>query len=179
MQSFPFLRFPFQFVLLWPLLGLLTLSACGQEPQVVTESPSAPSEQVVDRAEVMPRFPGCEEMDLSDDETRYRCSVQLLMDYIGRGISYPPEAKKNQTTGEAVVQFIIQTDGSVEFSKILQDPGDGLGAVAEAQIRRMTREGIIWRPGYKEGKPVAVRFNLPVKFTLPRDPETGKIPGEN
>ncbi|MCF8238821.1 MAG: energy transducer TonB [Saprospiraceae bacterium] len=179
MQPFEFLYRTFHIVFLWPLMGLLTLSACGQEPQDVTNSSSGSSGEVVDRAEVMPRFPGCEEMDLSDDETRYRCSVQLLMDYIGRGISYPPEAKKNQTTGEAVVQFIIQTDGTVEFSKILQDPGDGLGAVAESQIRRMTREGIIWRPGYKDGKPVAVRFNLPVKFTLPRDPDTGKIPGEN
>lgn len=133
-------------------------------------------EEVVDEAEVMPRFPGCEEMDLPDDAARYRCSVQSLMDYIASGVTYPPQAKANHTMGEAVVQFVIQQDGSVEFSKILQDPGDGLGAEAEAQIRRMIREKIIWRPGYKDGQPVAVRFNLPIKFTLPRDPDTGKVP---
>lgn len=134
------------------------------------------ADEVVDVAEVMPRFPGCEDMDLPDDAARYRCSVQSLMDYISTGVTYPPEAKAKQTTGEAVVQFIIQKDGSVEFGEVLQDPGDGLGAVAEAQIRRMIRDGIVWRPGYKNGQPVAVRFNLPIKFTLPRDPDTGKVP---
>ncbi len=179
MQPFDIFHRPLHVLLLSALLGVLVLNACGQEPKETTDLASPATEQVVDQAEVMPRFPGCEDMSLPDDDTRYRCSVQLLMDYIGNGISYPPEAKKNQTSGEAVVQFIIKTDGTVEFSKILQDPGDGLGAIAEAQIRRMTREGIIWRPGYKDGKPVSVRFNLPVKFTLPRDPNTGKMPGEN
>ncbi len=170
---------PLSLLFIAVLLGLIILPSCDQESDSPSPSSGESSEQVVDRAEVMPRFPGCEDMDLPDDDTRYRCSVERLMDYVGNGISYPPEAKKNNTVGEAVVQFIVHADGTVEFSKILQDPGDGLGAAAEAQIRRMTREEILWRPGYKDGKPVAVRFNLPVKFTLPRDPDTGKIPGEN
>ena len=154
----------------------LLFAACNSTSP---SSAQATADEVVDAAEVMPRFPGCEEMNLPDDAARYRCSVQSLMDYIASGVTYPPEAKANNTSGEAVVQFIIQKDGSVEFGQVLQDPGDGLGAVAEAQVRRMIREKIIWRPGYKNGEPVAVRFNLPIKFTLPRDPDTGKVPESN
>ncbi len=166
----------FQAVGLSLLLGFLSLSACSQEAE--SSSPDT-TDEIVDQAEVMPRFPGCEQMDLPNDMTRYKCSVQLLMDYISTGVSYPPEAKEKKTSGEAVVQFIVQKDGSVKFSQILQDPGDGLGAMAEEQIHRMEREGIKWRPGYKEGKPVSVRFNLPVLFTLPQDSGASKTPGEN
>ncbi len=158
------------------LFALFAFSACSQE---APESTAHNQDEVVDEAEVMPRFPGCEQMDLPNDMARYRCSVQLLMDYISSGVTYPPEAKANGTSGEVVVQFIVQKDGSVTFSQVLQDPGDGLGAMAEAQVHRMVREGIKWRPGYKDGQPVAVRFNLPVSFSLPRDPDTGKIPGQN
>ena len=158
------------------LLGMLACTACSQE---VDTSSNEIKDEIVDQAEVMPRFPGCEHLDLASDMARYQCSVQLLMDYISSGVSYPEAARKKGTSGEAVVQFIVQKDGSVTFSQILQDPGDGLGAMAEAQIRRMEREGVKWRPGYKEGKPIAVRFNLPVSFTLPRDPDTGRIPSEN
>lgn len=165
----------FQAAFLSLFLGLLSLSACSQVPASSTEK----TDEIVDNAEVMPRFPGCEQLDLPNDMAKYRCSVQLLMDYISSGVTYPPEAKKNNTSGEVLIQFIVQTDGSVTFSKILQDPGDGLGAMAETQIHRMEKDGIKWRPGYKDGKPVAVRFNLPVSFTLPRDPGTGKIQGEN
>lgn len=133
--------------------------------------------QILNSSDVMPRFPGCEELNLPDDAAKYRCSLQSLMNYLGAKIAYPEEAKKNRTTGEAVVQFIVKADGSTEFVRIIEDPGDGLGEEAARQVKRMIDEGIKWRPGYQEGKPVTVRFNLPVNFNLPPDPETGKIGG--
>lgn len=153
----------------------LTVSACGQK---ATDKAVEEGETIYDSAEEMPRFPGCEQMDLPDDKARYFCSMQKLMDYLGHKLEYPAEAKAKGTVGEAVVQFVVHEDGRVSFAEIVSDPGDGLGEAAARQVRRMIDEDIRWRPGYKDGKPVAVRFNLPVSFNLPRDPNTGLIPGQ-
>jgi TonB family protein len=160
---------------LWalPFVLLLPLVAC-------TQKGSAPKEEdtVYDTAEEMPRFPGCEQLELPSDQDRYFCSLQKLMDYLGNGLEYPAEARAKGTSGEAVVQFIVHEDGQVSFVEVVNDPGDGLGEAAARQVRRMIDEDIRWRPGYKDGKAVAVRFNLPVAFNLPRDPNTGRIPGQ-
>lgn len=153
----------------------LAFSACGQKR---AEKAGEPAETVYDSAEEMPRFPGCEQLELPDAKTRYFCSMQKLMDYLGQDLVYPAEARAKGTVGEAVVQFIVHEDGRVSFAEIVSDPGDGLGEAAAKQVRRMIDEDIRWRPGYKDGKPVAVRFNLPVSFSLPRDPNTGLIPEE-
>lgn len=146
---------------------LLFITACAQS--------SDGNKEVLESSDVMPRFPGCEDQNFPDDEARYMCSLQTLMDYLGEELKYPAEAKSKGTEGEAVVQFIIQPDGSITFEGILEDPGDGLGEEAARQVKRMIKDGIKWRPGYQDKKPVAVRFNLPVDFKLPRDPETGMI----
>lgn len=146
---------------------LLFITACAQSGDG--------DSKVLDSSDVMPRFPGCEDQNLPDDDAKYMCSLQTLMDYLGQELKYPAEAKSKGTEGEAVVQFIIQADGSVTFEGILEDPGDGLGEEAARQVKRMIKEGIKWRPGYQKNKPVAVRFNLPVDFKLPRDPNTGMI----
>lgn len=143
--------------------GVLLLVGCAPGGQATPDQ----ADQVEDHAEVMPRFPGCETLDLPSEDARYRCSIERLLDYIAKGLVYPEEARAKGTSGEAVVQFIVRSDGTVEFVKILQDPGDGLGAAAEARIRRMIDDGIIWKPGLKNGQPVGVRFNLPIRFNPP------------
>lgn len=162
----------------WAILVLVVLLGTGMPACQSQETPSAHStnREVLDKAEVMPRFPGCEDLAGADDLAKYRCSIQMLMDYLGRDLTYPPQAKAKGTFGEAVVQFIVKEDGQVEFVEIVRDPGDGLGEEAARLVRQMAEKNIRWRPGYKDGKPVAVRFNLPVSFQLPRDPDTGKIP---
>lgn len=121
-------------------------------------------DNVLDKSEVMPRFPGCESQPLPDDESRFYCSVERLMGYLGQDLKYPEAARAKGTSGQAVVQFIVKEDGLVEFVKIVEDPGDGLGDEAARMVMKMVDQKVRWRPGYQDGKPVAVRFNLPVKF---------------
>lgn len=126
----------------------------------------------------MPRFPGCENIpELRDEESRFRCSMDELMTYLGKELKYPEEAKARGTSGRAVVQFIVQADGYTRFVEIIEDPGDGLGEEAARMVRQMQTDSIRWIPGTRGGKPIDLPFNLPVQFDLPRDPDTGKIPG--
>lgn len=153
--------------LFWIVSVITLLVACKEKEA---------SREVLDVAEVMPRFPGCETLNLPSEKARYYCSVENLMEWLGRYIKTPEEAKAKGTVGRAVVQFIVKEDGYVEFVDILEDPGDGLGEEAARLVKKMMEDSIQWRPGYQDGKPVAVRFNLPVEFNQPLDPDSGRLP---
>lgn len=158
-----------------PLLAVSCKNATGSDKSDGKQEESAQGMPPGDR---MPRFPGCENIpELRDEESKFRCSMEELMTYLGKELKYPEEARAKGTSGRVVVQFIVQADGYTRFVEILEDPGDGLGEEAARMVRQMQTDSIRWVPGTRAGKPIDLPFNLPVQFDLPRDPDTGKIPG--
>jgi protein TonB len=115
-------------------------------------------------AEQMPRFPGCDDVALSDEE-RKLCSEKRLLQFLTANIHYPNHARDNGVEGLAIIRFVVGKDGHIHDAMILCDPGGGTGAEALRVINLMLQE-IIWVPGRHGGQPVSVQFNLPVKFTL-------------
>lgn len=85
-----------------------------------------------------------------------------LMMYLGKRIKYPQQAKMTGTTGKVYVQFIVEKDGSLSEIKTLRGIGEGCDEEAMRAVKNMP----IWEPGSQKGKPVRVRFVLPVNFTL-------------
>lgn len=147
------------------------------EAQVVTEKkavplpppPPAPApaldgDDFFKVVEQMPRFPGCE--DKATDEDKKKCSEKALMVYIQKHLSYPALAKDIGVDGMAVIQFVVDTDGSVTHVKIVRDIGAGCGEAAATVIRSMNEMAQKWIPGKQRGRPVKVLYTLPVKFKL-------------
>jgi TonB family protein len=116
---------------------------------------------VFKRVEVMPRFPGCEEMAGTDEEKK-ACADQKLLQFIYENIRYPEAAKEANIEGTVVVQFTIFADGTIGDSKVLRDIGGGAGEEALRAVKMMPD----WTPGRQKGQAVAVQFNLPVRFKL-------------
>ncbi len=114
--------------------------------------------------EVMPRFPGCE--DKEGNNEKKTCADQKLMQYIYSNLQYPPAARANEVEGMAVISFNITTAGKIEDVRILRDPGHGTGEEAARLVRSMNDLPERWTPGTQRGKPIAVRYNLPVRFKL-------------
>ncbi len=77
-------------------------------------------------------------------------------------IKYPEEALKKGVTGTVFITFVIEKDGSVTNVKILRGIGSGCDEEAFRVVKMMPN----WVPGELKGKPVAVQFNLPIKFNL-------------
>ncbi len=111
--------------------------------------------------EVMPRFPGCEDIIGSNEELQ-ECSKEKLLDYIYSNLEYPEEAKKNGTEGLNVIQFIIDTKGNITEANVVRDIGDGTGAATLKIVESMPQ----WRPAYQQGKVVPLLYTLPVRFKL-------------
>ena len=85
-----------------------------------------------------------------------------LVKYLSQNLQYPRLALENDISGTVVVQFVVNTDGSIVNMNILRDIGGGCGEEALRVVRGMPK----WQPGKQRGKPVRVQFNLPIKFQL-------------
>jgi len=58
--------------------------------------------------------------------------------------------------------FIVEADGTITHVEVLNDLGHGTGAEAVRVLKHSPR----WKPGIVNGKPVRVRFKLPIKLAL-------------
>lgn len=85
-----------------------------------------------------------------------------MMRYISNNIQYPQMEKENGIEGQVVVNFVVNEDGSITDIKILKGETKGLNEEAKRVVRSMPK----WEPGKQRGKPVRVRVNLPIRFTL-------------
>jgi periplasmic protein TonB len=76
-------------------------------------------------------------------------------------ITYPPMALKQGIEGVVYLELFIDDHGRIRKVTILKDPGYGFAEAAVAAVN-----GLVCSPALVNGKPVAVRFRYPVRFTL-------------
>jgi protein TonB len=113
--------------------------------------------------EQMPRFPGCENEPLSDQE-RKQCAQKKLLEFVYENIRYPETAKSKNISGMVVVKFVVDHEGKVQNPEIVRDIGGGCGKEALRVVELMQDKSIRWVSGKHQGQNVSVQFNLPVKF---------------
>ena len=97
--------------------------------------------------EEMPQFPGGD---------------AALLSYIGKSLKYPVIAQENGIQGRVVVTFVIEKDGSVANVEVVRGKDPALDKEAVRVIKNMPK----WKPGQQRGKPVRVKYTLPVNFRL-------------
>ena len=76
-------------------------------------------------------------------------------------IAYPPLAAKQGIEATVFLELYIDERGAIRQIKVLKDPGFGF---AEAAVRAL--DGAECVPAKMDGRPVAVRYRYPVRFTL-------------
>lgn len=85
-----------------------------------------------------------------------------LMQYLSKNIKYPTIAQENGTQGRVTVQFVVNRDGSIVDAKVVRSVDPYLDKEALRVINTMPK----WKPGMQRGKPVRVKFTVPVMFRL-------------
>lgn len=91
-------------------------------------------------------------------------SPELFSKWVTMRLVYPKEAERRKVQGCVILQFTVQTDGSVTDVKVLH----GVDASLDREAVRVVSSSPKWSPGKKDGKPVAVTFTHPVVFQLKR-----------
>ena len=105
------------------------------------------NDMVFDVVEVMPQYPG---------------GQIAMMKYIMENIKYPKQAMKERIQGRVTVRFIVEKDGSISDVKPILSVHPLLNKEAVRVVESMPK----WSPSKQNGKPVRVRFNVPVMFKL-------------
>lgn len=105
------------------------------------------NDMVFDVVEVMPQFPG---------------GQIAMLQYIMKNIKYPEQAMKEGIQGRVAVRFIVEKDGSISDVRPVLSVHPLLNKEAVRVVESMPK----WSPGKQNGKPVRVRFNVPVMFKL-------------
>ena len=84
------------------------------------------------------------------------------MQYLNKNIKYPVIAQEQGTQGRVIVQFVVNKDGSIVDAQVVRSVDPYLDKEAIRVINTMPK----WTPGKQRGKPVRVKFTVPVAFRL-------------
>lgn len=88
--------------------------------------------------------------------------IEKFYKFLGDNIKYPPMAAENNITGNVFVSFTVEKDGSLTDVKVDRKLGYGTDEEAVRVLKLSKR----WNPGMQNGKPVRVKYNIPIKFSL-------------
>ena len=105
------------------------------------------TQQLLLTTEQQPQFPG---------------GLVELSRFIQANMKYPAEAQRNGIQGKVVLQFIVTTTGEVKDVEVLRSVDPELDAEAVRICQMLPR----FTPGTLGGKPVNVKYALPINFTL-------------
>ena len=119
----------------------------GAQPVADASVAAVPGDddKVFDVVERQPEFPG---------------GQAALMNFLRETIKYPAEAAKNGIEGRVIVQFVVGSDGTVGDAKVMR----GVDPLLDQEALRVINAMPKWTPGKQDGKPVAVKYTIPVTF---------------
>ncbi|MBO4597674.1 MAG: energy transducer TonB [Bacteroidaceae bacterium] len=120
-------------------------------PKVV-EVAKVPDEVIEDNeifkiVEKMPEFPG---------------GMAACLKFLANNIKYPTISQEHGVQGKVVIQFVVNKDGSIVDPTVVRSVDPYLDKEALRVISMMPR----WTPGMQRGKPVRVKYTVPVTFRL-------------
>ena len=116
-------------------------------PPAVVEEEEESSQQIFTVVETMPEFPG---------------GQMALLQYLSKSIKYPVIAQENGIQGRVSCSFVVNKDGSIVDAEVIRGVDPSLDKEALRVINSMPK----WSPGKQRGKPVRVKYTVPVTFRL-------------
>ena len=156
------------YALVLPLAGLLTLCTQPDRDQPLNEVGLAKA-----RTATKPVKVEGEIFTVVEEQPEFQGGMEGLGQYIHQSLKYPATAEKAKAQGRVFVSFVVTKSGEITDVKILK----GIGFGADEESIRMVSTMPRWKPGRQNGKPVNVRYNLPINFQLEEDDKKSAFTG--
>ena len=128
----------------------LTVDAVRPQSRVTRSSVSEGEPKVFPVVNSQPMFPG---------------GSDALKVWVEKTLRYPVLAEEHNQEAYVVVAFWVTHDGSVKNGRIVRSGGELFDQEVLRVIRFMPR----WTPGRENGRPISVRYTMPVTFRLVPD----------
>ena len=127
----------------------IPVSPVADNSPQVENTPSDEEEEVIYMVvEKMPEFPG---------------GQQALFTFICENLAYPEDAHTNGIQGRVICQFVVEKDGRVSDVQVVRSSGN---SSLDKEALRVIKSMPNWTPGTQRGKPVRVKYTMPVSFRL-------------
>ena len=130
-------------LVLLSLMAICCLMTANAQKTVVSQT----NQKVYDTVDQMPEYPG---------------GMQAMIEFLQTSMKYPEDAAKQKVEGRVMVQFVVETDGSVSDVHVAKQVFSSLDAEAIRVVQAMPK----WTPGKNGGQVVRVKYNLPIVFRM-------------
>ena len=98
-----------------------------------------------------------------DQSAEFPGGRKAMLKFFAENVVYPEEALKQDIQGCVRISATIDKDGSVKNVEVVESVHPLLDAEAVRVVKQMPK----WNPGIMNGKPVRVKFSLPITFRIP------------
>lgn len=110
--------------------------------------------------ENVPIYPGCDRQ--LERAKQVACFEAKVLHFVASRVHYPEAARRLNISGRVFVQFVIEKDGRVSNIEVLRGVHPMLDEVAVKAVKELP----VMEPANQRGKPVRMKFVLPIKMIL-------------
>jgi periplasmic protein TonB len=100
--------------------------------------------------------------DFAEQMPAYIGGPSAMNEFISTTIRYPASAQRMRLSGTVFVGFIVNADGTISDVHAVK----GFSGDCDKEAERVVRSMPPWEPGRQDGKPVKVKFVVPIRFKL-------------
>ncbi len=99
-------------------------------------------------------------------EPSFNGGRDATMKYLNENLVYPKAAEDKGLEGTIFVDFIVAANGSVREAVVTEATSEEVDQSFRDEAIRVVNAMPAWVPGTQRGKPVDVKFSLPISFQL-------------
>ena len=92
----------------------------------------------------------------------FKGGINAFANYLVKSIRYPQKARENRIQGRVILTFIVEKNGNLSDLRVLRSVDTSL----DDEALRVLKISPQWVPGTQFGKPIRVRYSVPIGFSL-------------
>ncbi|MEJ7559975.1 MAG: energy transducer TonB [Pedobacter sp.] len=93
---------------------------------------------------------------------QFRGGPSAFYEYVRSNLIYPATGIVNRRAGEVHLSFIVDKDGTVKDVRVTKS----IDHLYDEAAVKVLKESPKWLPGIRNGKPIKVKYNIPIRFSL-------------
>lgn len=88
--------------------------------------------------------------------------INKFREWVQKRVRYPELASENGIQGRVFITFVVETNGNVSNVTVTRS----VDALLDDAAREAVAASPKWEPGMQRGRPVRVRYSIPIIFQL-------------
>ncbi|HRH37003.1 MAG TPA: TonB family protein [Flavobacteriales bacterium] len=134
--------------------------------ETLTETTASTETQEGEKMDAPPPPPPVDdptfELSAVEEQPEFPGGLEAMYKYLQKNTVFPEMEKEAGNSGKVYVEFVVGNDGAITDISLKRGVSAGLDKEAQRVVKSMPK----WTPGKMNGKPVKVRYILPVNFKL-------------